>query len=142
MIDRVTSNFKKHPNVLSAGKIGEPNLQDEKVESAPELVKSLATQLNGVQPGQNIGVQAIGTGTGTPGANEKAPSSQSAQPATEGTAPAPAPAQVNEIQKTGTDTTQATPAATTDSKAAPVDPKQESSSKKKSKKGLRKIIPF
>jgi outer membrane protein assembly factor BamD len=142
MIDRVTSNFKKHPNVLSAGKIGEPNLQDEKVESAPEMVKSLTMQLNGVQPGQNIGVQAVGTGTGTPGANEKAPSSQSAQPATEGTAPAPAPAQVNEIQKTGTDTTQATPAATTDSKAAPVDPKQESSSKKKGKKGLRKLIPF
>jgi outer membrane protein assembly factor BamD len=142
MIDKVTSNFKKHPNVLSAGKIGEPNLQDEKVESAPEMVKSLTMQLNGVQPGQNIGVQAVGTGTGTPGANEKAPSSQSAQPATEGTAPAPAPAQVNEIQKTGTDTTQATPAATTDSKAAPVDPKQESSSKKKGKKGLRKLIPF
>jgi outer membrane protein assembly factor BamD len=142
MIDRVTSNFKKHPNVLSAGKVGEPNLQDEKVESAPEMVKSLTMQLNGMQPGQNIGVQAISAGTGTPGANEKAPSSQSAQPATEGTAPTPAPAQVNEIQKTGTDTTQATPAATTDSQAAPVDPKQESSSKKKTKKGLRKIIPF
>jgi outer membrane protein assembly factor BamD len=142
MIDRVTSNFKKHPNVLSAGKIGEPNLQDEKVESAPELVKSLTTQITGIQLGQNIGVQAVGTGTGTPGPNEKAPSSQSAQPAAEGTAPSPAPAQVNEIQKTGTDTTQATPAATTDSQAAPVDPKQESSSKKKTKKGLRKIIPF
>jgi outer membrane protein assembly factor BamD len=142
MIDRVTSNFKKHPNVLSAGKVGEPNLQDEKVESAPELVKSLTTQITGIQLGQNIGVQAVGTGTGTPGANDKAPSSQNTQPATEGTAPTPAPAQVNEIQKTATDTTQATPAATTDSQAAPADPKQESSSKKKIKKGLRKIIPF
>jgi outer membrane protein assembly factor BamD len=142
MIDRVTSNFKKHPNVLSAGKVGEPNLQDEKVESAPELVKSLTTQITGIQLGQNIGVQAVGTGTGTPGANDKAPSSQNTQPATEGTAPTPAPAQVNEIQKTATDTTQATPAATTDSQAAPADPKQESSSKKKTKKGLRKIIPF
>jgi outer membrane protein assembly factor BamD len=145
MIDRVTSNFKKHPNVLSAGKVGEPNLQDEKVESAPALVKSLTNQLNGMPPGgQNIGIQAVGAGTGTPGENEKAPSSQNAQPAADGTAPTPAPAQVNEIQKTGTDTTQTatTPAATTDGQAPVADPKQESSSKKKGKKGLRKIIPF
>jgi outer membrane protein assembly factor BamD len=144
LIDKVTGNFKKHPNVLSAGKVGEPNLQDEKVESAPEMVKSLTNQLNGMPAaGQNIGMQAVGTGTGTPGANEKAPSSQSAQqPAAEGTAPTPAPAQINELQKTGTDTTQATTAATTDGQAVPVDPKQESSSKKKGKKGLRKLIPF
>jgi hypothetical protein len=82
-------------------------------------------------------VQAVGTGTGTPGANEKAPSSQSSEPSTEGTAPAPAPAQVNEIQKSDT-TTKASPG----DQAAPVDPKQESSSKKKGKKGLRKLIPF
>jgi hypothetical protein len=44
---------------------------------------------------------------------------------------------VNEIQKSGTGT-QAAPA----DKAAPADPKQESSSKKKGKKGLRKLIPF
>jgi len=81
----------------------------------------------------------VGTGTGTPGANEKAPGTQDTTP-TEGTAPKPAPAQVNEIQKQDP----ATPAAatTTDGHAAAADPKQESSSKKKEKKGLRKLIPF
>jgi outer membrane protein assembly factor BamD len=137
LVSKVTGNFKKHPNVLSSTKVGEPNLQEETIPSAPALVKSLTDQINGVQPSQNIGVQAIGTGTGTPGANEKAPGSKSAEPATDGTAPAPAPAQVNEIQKTDTGTK-----ASPGDKAAPVDPKQESSSKKKGKKGLRKLIPF
>ncbi|HEY3768255.1 MAG TPA: outer membrane protein assembly factor BamD [Candidatus Angelobacter sp.] len=152
MIDSVTQNFKKHPNVLGAYKVGEPNLQDEKVESAPEMVKSLTNQLNALPAGSgpNIGIQAVSSGTGTPGANEKAPGSPTTEPAADGTAPTPAPAQVNEIQKTAapaaTDGTapaaggQAAPAATTT--AAPVDPKQESSSKKKGKKGLKKLIPF
>jgi hypothetical protein len=56
---------------------------------------------------------------------------------------------VNEIQKPNPATQQngqtatADKAAATDTKAAPAaDPKQESSSKKKEKKGLRKLIPF
>ena len=139
LIDKVTGNFEKRPNVLSSSKVGEPNLQDERVESAPLLVKSLTNEINGVQPGQEIGVQAVSTGTGTPGANEKAPGSPTTTASADGTAPTPAPAQVNEIQKSGA--TQ--PQATTDSTAAaPADPQQESSSKKKEKKGLRKLIPF
>ncbi|HEX4605486.1 MAG TPA: outer membrane protein assembly factor BamD, partial [Candidatus Angelobacter sp.] len=135
LVAKVTGNFKKRPNVAPASKVGEPNLSDETVKSAPAMVNDLTNQINGVQPSQNIGVQAVGTGTGTPGANEAAPGSQKAAPATEGTAPAPAPAQVNEIQKSGTGTQSATAGKTTD-KAAPADPKQESSSKKKGKKGL------
>jgi outer membrane protein assembly factor BamD len=138
LIDKVTGNFEKRPNVLSSSKVGEPNLQDERVESAPLLVKSLTNEINGVQPGQEIGVQAISAGTGTPGENEKAPGSPTTTASADGTAPTPAPAQVNEIQKSGA--TQ--PQATTDSTAAPADPQQESSSKKKEKKGLRKLIPF
>jgi outer membrane protein assembly factor BamD len=141
LVAKVTGNFKKRPNVAPASKVGEPNLSDETVKSAPAMVNDLTNQINGVQPSQNIGVQAVGTGTGTPGANEAAPGSQKAAPATEGTAPAPAPAQVNEIQKSDTGTQAATAGKTTD-KAAPADPKQESSSKKKGKKGLRKLIPF
>ena len=104
-----------------------------------ELINDLNNQITGMQqPSQNIGVQAVGTGTGVPGANEKAPGSQNSGTATDGVAPAPAPPQVNEVQKpTGTGT-QAAP----EDKAAPADPKQESSSKKKGKKGLRKLIPF
>ncbi|HLK53310.1 MAG TPA: hypothetical protein VKU42_07630, partial [Candidatus Angelobacter sp.] len=118
-------------------KVGEPNLQDERMESAPALVKSLTAEMSG-QPSQDIGVQAVSAGTGTPDANEKAPGSPSTTASADGTAPTPAPAQVNEIQKSGA--TQ--PQATTDSTAAPADPQQESSSKKKEKKGLRKLIPF
>jgi outer membrane protein assembly factor BamD len=137
MVAKLTGNFKKHPNVAPSTKVGEPNLQEETVASAPALVNDVTRQLNGGQPSQNIGVQAVGTGTGTPDANEKPPGTQDTTP-TEGEAPKPAPAQVNEIQKQDP----AKQAATADSKAAPVDSKQESSSKKKGKKGLRKLIPF
>jgi len=134
LVAKVTGNFKKRPNVSAASKVGDPNLQEETVTNAAAIVNDLTNQLNGMQPSQNIGVKAVGAGTGTPAANEAAPGT----PSTEGTAPKPAPAQVNEIQKSGT----GTQAAGTDSQAAPVDRKQESSSKKKEKKGLRKLIPF
>ena len=104
LVAKVTGNFKKHPNVGPATKVGEPNLQEETVTNAAAIVNDLTNQLNGMQPSQNIGVQAVGTGTGTPGPNEKAPGSQGSGAATEGTAPAPAPTQVNEIQKSGTGT--------------------------------------
>jgi outer membrane protein assembly factor BamD len=137
LVAKLTGNFKKHPNVAPSTKVGEPNLEQETITSAPALVNDLTNQLNGAPPSQNIGVQAVGTGTGTPGANEKPPGTQDSTP-TEGEAPKPAPAQVNEIQKQDP----ATQAATTNSQTAPADPKQESSSKKKGKKGLRKLIPF
>ncbi|HEV7673234.1 MAG TPA: outer membrane protein assembly factor BamD [Candidatus Angelobacter sp.] len=137
LLAKVTGNFKKRPNVAPSTKVGEPSLEPETLTSAPALVNDLTNQINGTPASQNIGVQAVGTGTGTPGANEKPPGTQDSTP-TEGEAPKPAPAQVNEIQKQGP----VTQAATTDSQAVPADPKQESSSKKKGKKGLRKLIPF
>jgi outer membrane protein assembly factor BamD len=135
LVAKVTGNFKKHPNVLAASKVGDPNLQEETVTNAAAIVNDLTNQLTGMQASQAIGMKAVGTGTGTPAANEAAPGTKSDA---EGTAPKPAPAQVNEIQKSDT----GTQAAGTDSKATPADPKQESSSKKKEKKGLRKLIPF
>ena len=139
---RFTGNFKKHPNVAVAAKTGEPNLNDETVKSAPEMVKDLTNQMTGAQPSKDLGVQVVGTGTGTPGANEKAPGT-AASDGKEGTPPPQAPAQVNEIQKPsgeGVDVTQAP--STTPEKAGKVDKKQESSSKKKKKKGLGKLNPF
>ena len=137
LVAKVTGNFKKHPNVAAASKVGDPNLQEETVTNAAAIVNDLTNQLNAAQPSQAIGIKAVGAGTGTPGANEAAPGSQ-AGTSTEGTAPKPAPAQVNEIQKSDT----GTQSAGTDSQAKPVDKSQESSSKKKEKKGLRKLIPF
>jgi outer membrane protein assembly factor BamD len=147
LVARVTGNFKKHPNVAPAAKVGEPNLQEETVTSAPEIINDLTKQVSGAAPSNNVGVQTVGTGTGTPGANEKAPGTADSTPE-EGTAPKPAPAQVNEIQKpdpaqsSGQTSAENGQASAADNKAAPVDRKQESSSKKKEKKGLRKLIPF
>src|SRR4029077_4471256 len=139
LVARVTGNFKKHPKVAPSSKVGEPNLSEETVMSAPAMVNELTNQINGVQPSQSVGVQAIGTGAGKPGGNEAAPTSQQQASAssTDGQAPTPAPAQVNETQKPST----GTQVASAD-QPAPVDPKQESSSKKKGKNGLRKLIPF
>ncbi|MGB9123245.1 MAG: outer membrane protein assembly factor BamD [Candidatus Angelobacter sp.] len=147
LVAKLTGNFKKHPNIAPATKVGEPNLQEETVTSAPEIINDLNKQVSGVAAGNSVGVQAVGTRTGTPDANDKAPGTQDSTPE-EGAAPKPAPPQVNEIQKP--DPTQSSSqtsaengqAAAADNTAAPVDPKQESSSKKKSKKGLRKLIPF
>jgi outer membrane protein assembly factor BamD len=147
LVAKLTGNFKKHPNVAPSTKVGEPNLQEETVTSAPEIINDLSKQVSGTAASSSVGVQAVGTRTGTPDANEKAPGTQDSTPE-EGSAPKPAPPQVNEIQKP--DPTQSSSqtsaengqAAAADNKAAPVDPKQESSSKKKEKKGLRKLIPF
>ncbi len=149
LVAKLTGNFKKHPNVAPSTKVGEPNLQEETVTSAPALVNDLKTQMTGVAPSNNIGVQAVSTGTGTPDANEKAPGATDSTP-TEGTAAKPAPPQVNDIQKADPAAQPTSQTATTtdgqakpaDSKAASADSKQESSSKKKEKKGLRKLIPF
>ena len=146
LVAKLSGNFKKHPNVAPSTKVGEPNLQEETVTSAPALMNELTNQIKGTQA-SNIGVQAVGTGTGVPDANEKAPGTGDTTP-TEGAAPKPAPPQVNEIQKTdpaAQSSAQATAdnqADAADKKAEPVDRKQESSSKKKEKKGLRKLIPF
>jgi outer membrane protein assembly factor BamD len=143
MMSKVTGNFKKHPNVITSAKVGEPNLSDETVKSAPAMVNELSSQINAIQANQSVGVQAVGAGTGAPPASEKSPASQNANSSTEGTPPPPAPAQVNEVQKPngeGVDVTQSP--ASTPAKAGKVDSKQESSSKKKGKKGLRKLIPF
>src|SRR6476646_3289951 len=146
LVAKVTGTFKKRPNVASSAKVGEPNLQEETVTSAPAIINDLSKQVSGVAPSNSVGVQAVGTGTGTPDANEKAPGTADTTPV-EGAAPKPAPPQVNEIQKADPATqssgqTTAEDKTTGTDKAAPADSKKESSSKKKEKKGLRKLIPF
>jgi outer membrane protein assembly factor BamD len=147
LVAKLSGNFKKHPNVAPASKIGEPNLQEETVTSAPAIINALTAQVSGAAPSNSVGVQAVGTGTGTPDANEKAPGTADTTPV-EGAGPKPAPPQVNEIQRAdpttqSNDQTAAGDKTTaTDNKAAPADSKKESSSKKKEKKGLRKLIPF
>jgi outer membrane protein assembly factor BamD len=156
MVAGVLSNFKKHPMVAKAARVGEPSLEDEKVASAPQMVQELQTQLSAAsQPNQKVGLAAVGGGTGAvPGANEPPPRTSDGKSSNAGAPPAPAPAQVNEIQSShpqaqgnsssagsGEQTASATDksASASDQKK---DAKQDSSSKKKKKKGLRKLNPF
>lgn len=151
MVGGFMDNFKKHPDVARAAKVGEPNLQEEKVASAPALVHELQAEMIGAaatpapasgQSQENVGIAAVSAGTGTPAPNQ-APPGSSAQSNT-AAPPAAAPPQVNEIQNSSSSVqpeNATTSADKTDSKPK-ADAKQESTSKKKKKKGLRKLIPF
>jgi outer membrane protein assembly factor BamD len=131
MSEKLLGNFKKHPSVARATKVGEPPTGEEEVASAPAMVKALNDQITGAtQATQQVGIDKVSGGTGLPGASEAAPTSATT-PKTEGAPPSPAPAQVNEVAGGQAATPTPTP-----------DDKQDSSSKKKGKKGLRKLIPF
>jgi outer membrane protein assembly factor BamD len=164
MMAHLMDNFKKHPDVTRAAKVGEPDLQEEKIASAPALVHELQAEMAGtakppVNAGQSeekVGLEAVSAGTGTPAANQAPPSSSGQSES--GAPPAAAPPQVNEIQNSSATAQPENGSATIpqpqngsssanssdkskDSKQN-ADTKQESTSKKKHKKGLRKLIPF
>jgi hypothetical protein len=137
MSQKMMGDFKKHPNVARTSKVGEPNLSEEEVRSAAALVKDYTNLVAGT-PSTGVGIEAVGTGSGTtPGANQPAPSSQNGD---QGTTPPPAPAQVNEVKSGATGT--ASDGSATPAGQSPADAKQDSTSKKKGKKGLRKLVPF
>lgn len=157
-------NFRRHPNVALASRVGDPNLNEEEIKSAAKMVQDLNLQLlQAAQSSQRVSIESAKAGSGTaPGPNQPAPGSGSASstsgastatssasaspasdnasssPSSDGTQPPAAPVQVNEVQNTSSDSasgTQTTPSNSSDSK-------QDSSSKKKGKKGIRKLIPF
>jgi outer membrane protein assembly factor BamD len=162
MTDKVLDNFRKHPDVARAPGVGEPSMSDEEVASAVDMLKDLNQQLR-------LGVEPVGSGTGAvPGASQPPPGSSapagsaggdsasagsasagsapaasaavaSAAPSGEGSAPPQAPPQVNEVSGTATNAQGST--QTTDASQSATG-KQDSTSKKKTKKGLRKLIPF
>jgi outer membrane protein assembly factor BamD len=140
---RVMQNFKKHPDVAKASKAGEPSMEDEEVESAPAFMKHIETAMKGepAAPVSNnkVGVEAVGTSGAAPGPNQPIPGTgRATQPTGTDTTPTP-PSQVNDVgqNKPGTQTSQA---SASDQQNA--NDKQDSTSKKKGKKGLRKLIPF
>ena len=157
--------IKKGPDVARAATVGEPSLVDSEPLAATRVVQQETTAAFGG------GEKAVGvTVMNQPGANEVTPATQTptpgespfgqsassaASPAADPnelkpTAPAdpnelkpidsgadpnlPPPAQVNEIQ-------QGQPSATADD-STPASDQELSSSKKKKKTGLRKIVPF
>ncbi len=132
---RLMGNFHKHPNVAMAAKSGEPSMDDEEINSAPEFVKHVETAITGPAPASNnkVGVETVSPGKGeAPGPNQPIPGSRTTtqQPDTTSTTPAP-PTQVNDVGKGDQSTDQQN-----------VNDKEDSTSKKKGKKGLRKLIPF
>jgi len=154
MMKKATDNFKKRPNMARSAKVGDPNMQDEKVESAVALVQELNTQLGAVvqsnQATQKLETDVVGGGTGTKlPPNQPAPGSQLAAASStgtksaevgEGAAPPTAPPQVNEASRSSSTSTQN--GASNGQSTQDSSNKQDSTSKKKEKKGLRKLIPF
>ncbi len=154
MTTKVLGNFKKHPNIARAPGTGEPPLTEEAIVNPAAMVQDLTKQVAGATATstQKISLETVGGGSGTPAPNDPAPgtanpqpaSSNSASPSTDGAPPTPAPAQVNEIQKDSGTSTQGQSAAqgTQNGQSSSTDPQQDSTSKKKGKKGIRKLIPF
>jgi len=138
----VTSNFRHRPDVARAAKVGEPSMESEQIVSAPAMLQELE---RAVKSGDAAAEQAVskapgaGVGVGTAGTvGVEAKAGQGAPPAA-GTGPK-APDQVNEISNPSGAVAQAgQPDSASPQKA---DDKQDSSSGKKKKKGLRKVIPF
>jgi len=162
--------LKKGPDVSAAAKIGEPNLVEPQPVTVQEILKgqmieppqrgskgSTVEILKPDQMGSNDGASNSDTPAGTspfgpptaaaaqaPDPNELKPTAppdpNELKPTDSGPDPAlpPPPAQVNEIQS-GPSSSSAT--ATADN-SAPATDQEISSSKKKKKTGLKKIIPF
>lgn len=148
MMQGMVGNFKKHPMVAKASRVGEPDLKEEEIVDPAKMVHDLENQLNASgQPNEKVGLEAVtGVGKGTPRANEPPPGTTNANKPAEGAPPPEAPAQVNEVKQQAQQEAGSgqTPAATasSDQSAKKVDKKKESTSKKKKKKGLGRLNPF
>jgi len=132
---RLVGNFRKHPNVALAAKAGEPSMEDEQVDSPVAFMKHIESSMKGeaAAPASNnkLGVETVSPGNGVaPGPNQPIPGSGTA---TQSDTTPTAPPQVNDVGSTSQ-------AKSADQKNA--NDKQDSTSKKKGKKGLRKLIPF
>jgi outer membrane protein assembly factor BamD len=167
--ERLMGLVKKGPDVEQAARIGEPTLVDPTPVSAPDVVRrDTMAALANAMGGKSLSIAVAKPGE--PAANQPAPRSDATPPAeppseaaSAGTTPVaaepnaaadpnelkptdsagdplpPPPPQVNEIQSGQSSSSSAT-AGTKGSDLA--SDKDISSSKKKKKKGLRKIVPF
>jgi len=137
-------NFKKHPDVNKSSQVGEPNLQEEEIVSAPAEVQHLDAEIRaaavtmgtGPAPGANQPPPSSTTGSGNAPAASTTNDQTGQQPASGNTATPPG--RTNEI---GVNSDSSTQNSAQDGQQKTSD-QQDSSSKKKKKKGLKKIIPF
>ncbi|HXB21235.1 MAG TPA: outer membrane protein assembly factor BamD [Candidatus Solibacter sp.] len=146
---RIMQNFKKHPDVAKAAKAGDPSMDEAAIVSAPEFIKHIEGQMKGepATPNAKVGGEVIGTGNGAaPGPNDPIPGRRNTLDPSGTDSTPPPPQQVNDLGNSSA-TSAKNQTATQDSQASQTDQqkmndKQDSSSKKKGKKGLRKLIPF
>jgi outer membrane protein assembly factor BamD len=162
MWGNVMGNLHKGPDasVIQATKVGEPTLVDPPPVSAPLLIHEANQQMMTMAAGMGgptgkVTLESAGK-EGAPPPNQPIPRSDNSTPdpneipelkpvdnadSTSATPPATAPpTQVNEVdnqEQKPTDVNAQTPAATTGDQQPAY-----STSKKKEKKGIRKIIPF
>ncbi|MBI2678284.1 MAG: outer membrane protein assembly factor BamD [Candidatus Koribacter versatilis] len=140
--------MRKNPDTSRAAKVGEPQMEEPKETSATEVARQTMDALRQGAPAADTKLGLEGSaGTGTAPASEAPPSStpqlnDATPPPAETPASAastPIPPQTNEAATEQASQDQAQAAGQTASEA---DKKTESTSKKKKKKGMRKLIPF
>jgi outer membrane protein assembly factor BamD len=151
---RIMGNFRKGPDVAHTAKIGEPTMEDPKQTSATDVVKNVVEMAKEAGTGpSNATVETVKTGDVKP--NEAVPRSDAGD-ASNGSAttnptttnptgssadgstaaPAPPPTQVNDAK------TDSSSSGTSATDKTATDKKDDSTSKPKKKKGLRRLIPF
>ena len=136
---RLMLNFKRSPDVAAAAKTGEPTMTDPDPTSAPEILRNASKVAEGTKTGTgSVTIEQVGKGEPAP--NEATPRSEPSsndKSAPElSVTPTTAPSQVNEAQTP--DSQAAAKITATDS----TDTRKDSTSKKKKKSVLRKLIPF
>ena len=81
-VDKVMENFHKGPNVAETTKVGEPTLVDPKQASAPEMVRaannSVLSSMGRATGSNQVTVERVGAGGGSPPSNALVPRSDSA----------------------------------------------------------------
>ncbi len=161
MISRARQNMHKRPDVAEAARVGEPTMVDPEQANAVQIMRHTTDIAMGKSSGadnQSVSIETVGTGA--PPASDKVPRSDSGAPAANSTDPnaipeltptssAPAGGSAPAAGDNGNPTpgASATPGQVNDVAQTPEQgtgsqSDTSSSSKKKEKKGFRKIVPF
>ena len=170
MMSSMMGTFRKHPDVAQGTRVGEPTLVDPKQTSAIDVVQAATKTLSGNSVGGNnaVSVEVKGcsaeathpalrrfrsasqaTTTDQPSAaaeltpNVAQPRINELKPTADPATTLPPPQQVNELANGGSAPAPASASASTrasDQELA--SPEEVSSSKKKKKTGIRKVVPF
>jgi outer membrane protein assembly factor BamD len=150
---RLFMNLRRGPDVARSATVGEPTMTEPRQTGAPDIVREAtrtieASYAAGAGGSHSVAVETVGTGEPpksdpTPHSAQPSGTAPEAQPAAAAgeTAPPP-PTQVNEAAGGQGEPAASADANAKDAKDSKDDKNQTSTSKKKKKTGLRKVIPF